>query len=516
MAQRRTSMKKIREALRLIEECGLSLRKTAQALSVSRPVITEYITTCKEHHISYRTSLEMPDDELESLFKIGKKAVDARYQHLMDNMKDYSLELASPGVTRQLLWEEYMQGAPEGYSYSQFCYHFQQWQNSQELYMRIDHKAGDKLFVDFAGKKLSIVDLATGEITPVEVFVAALGASKVIYAEGVMSQTKHDFIKAQVNALHYFGGVPAAIVPDCLKSAVIKGHRYEPDINPEYQDFARHYNTTILAARPYKPRDKALVEGSVRIVYQRIFAPLRNRVFHSLKDLNSAIREKLEELNNRTMKHLEMSRWELFRKIEKYALSLLPVEKYELRFYKRLKVQFNYHVYLSDDRQYYSVPYQHRGSHIDLLYTDSIVEMYKNNVRIALHRRNRAQFGYSTIKEHMPPQHRYRDDWNAERLLSWSARIGPYVYEAIETILTRKEHPEQGYKSSLGILNLSKEFGNDRLDKACKQALYYDRVYYKIIHTILKNKAESLEQQELFSDTVLPHHENIRGKEYYQ
>jgi hypothetical protein len=239
-------------------------------------------------------------------------------------------------------------------------------------------------------------------------------------------------------------------------------------------------------------------------------------VFHSLNDLNSAIREKLEELNNRTMKHLEMSRWELFRKIEKDALSLLPVEKYELRFYKRLKVQFNYHVYLSDDRHYYSVPYQHRGSHIDLLYTDSIVEMYKNNVRIALHRRSRAKFGYSTIKEHMPPQHRYRDDWNVERLLSWSARIGPSVYEAIETILTRKEHPEQGYKSSLGILNLSKEFGNDRLDKACKQALYYDRVYYKIIHTILKNKAESLEQQELFSDTVLPHHENIRGKEYYQ
>ena len=295
-----------------------------------------------------------------------------------------------------------------------------------------------------------------------------------------------------------------------------KGHRYEPDLNPEYHDFARHYQTTILPARPYKPRDKALVEGSVRIVYQRIFAPLRNRVFNSLDELNRAIHEKLDELNNRPMKYYEMSRLEFFNDVERDELQPLPTEKYQLRKYKKLKVQFNYHVYLADDKHYYSVPYQFRGSKIDLLYTDSIVEIYKNNVRIAIHVRNRRKFCYTTLKEHMPPNHRYKDDWNAERLLSWSSHIGPHAKDAIETVLIRKDHPEQGFKTCLGILSLAKEFGNYRLDKACKMALYYDRVYYKSIKTILKNNTESMEQQELFTESSLPFHENIRGKEYYQ
>lgn len=515
MAQRRTPMKRIREALRLRTECGLSLRKTAQILSVSRPVLTEYLLRCEELEISYQKSIELTDKELVALFENKPKKIDTKYQELEVLFPQYIQELSRPGVTRQLLWEEYRRDHHGSYSYSQFCYHFQQWRNNRELHMVIDHKAGDKLFVDFTGKKLHLVDSHTGELSTVEVFVATLGASKLIYAEAVRSQKKHDFIQAQANALEYIGGVPQGIVPDCLKSAVTKGHRYEPDINPEYQDFARHYGTTILAARPYKPRDKAVVEGSVRIVYQRIFAPLRDRIFHSLEELNKAVREELETLNNRKMQFYEKSRWEFFREIEKNYLSPLPVEHYLLREYRKLKVQFNYHIYLNNDKHYYSVPYRYRGMQVEVFFTTKSVEIFHNNERIAVHVRNYRQFGYTTHREHMPAHHCYRDDWNAEKLLSWGSRVGLHVREAIDLILSRKSHPEQGYKTCLGILNLKKKYGSERLNNACKKAVRYEHVSYKAIENMLNNGVEDCDQQDLFEDYTLPRHENIRGKKYY-
>ncbi len=509
-------MKRIREALRLYYECDLSLRKTSQALSVSRPVLTDYLLTCKEQGITYQRSLELTDEDLTALFENNAKQDDTKYQELQKLFPEYKKELTRPGVTRQLLWEEYSREHHDHYSYSQFCYHLQQWNNGQELYMTVEHKAGDKLFVDYTGKKLHIVDRHTGEISPAEVFVATLGASKLIYAEAVRSQKKHDFIQAQVNTFEYIGGVPQAIVPDCLKSAVTKGHRYEPDINPEYQDFARHYETTILAARPYKPKDKAIVEGSVRIVYQRIFAPLRDRIFHSLEELNRAIREELEALNNRKMQQYEKSRWEFFHEIEKNYLSPLPVEKYQLREHKKLKVQFNYHIYLNNDKHYYSVPNRYRGKQVDIFFTRTSVEIFHNNERIAVHVRNCRQFGYSTHSEHMPPQHCYQDDWNADKLLTWASQMGIHVKDVIDIILSRNEHPEQGYKSCMGILHLSKKYDKDRLNNACEKAMIYDHISYKGIENMLKNGVEDCDQQELFADYTLPEHENIRGKEYYK
>ncbi|MBN2258301.1 MAG: IS21 family transposase, partial [Anaerolineaceae bacterium] len=365
-----------------------SLRKTAQALSVSRPVLTEYLTRCEEKGINYETAQQMTDEQLTGIFESNVKQETTQYQMLRNEFPEYSQQLLRPGVTRQLLWEEYCREHKGTYSYSQFCYHFQKWSKSKELSMVMEHKAGDKLYVDFTGKKLHLVDRQTGEITPVEVFVAVLGASKLIYAEALRSQKKPDFIHAQVNTLEYIGGVPKAIVPDCLKSGITKGHRYEPDINPEYQDFAQHYETTILAARPYKPRDKALVEGAVRIVYQRIFAPLRNRVFHSLEQLNAAIRIELEKLNNRPMKHYGKSRREMFNEIEKDYLSALPVDPYQFREYRKLKVQFNYHVYLNSDKHYYSVPHHYRDRQVELFITPKTVEIFYNNERIALHTRD--------------------------------------------------------------------------------------------------------------------------------
>ncbi len=515
MAQRRISLKRIREALRLREHCNLSERKIARTLSMSRPVVKEYLQKCTRAGVTYEKSMQMTDDTLYACFS-KEKCNDPRLIHLTCTFPQIAKDLTKVGVTRQLLWEEYLAVNPDGYSYSQFCYHFQQWNESREMYMRIEHKSGDKMYVDYAGKKMESVDSVSGEVRRVEVFVAALGASKLIYAEAVWTQKKHDFIGAQVNALRYIGGVPQAIVPDCLKSAVTKGHRYEPDINPEYQDFASHYGTTILAARPYRPRDKAAVEGAVKIVYHRIYAPLRDRVFHSIEELNRAIREQLEDLNTRQLKEYGVSRWELFGEIEKESLMPLPAEAYAIRHFQRCTVHFNYHIYLSEDRHYYSVPYQHRGTRVEVRYTDRSVEIYRNNSRIAVHRRDFRKFQYTTVRDHMPPGHRFMNDWSADKFIVWARNTGAYAAEAIEHILGRKEHPEQGYKVCLGILNLSKEYGKERLNNACRRAIALDAVYYRTISNMLRNGLENMDadtgkerQLELY------HHENIRGPEYY-
>ena len=515
MAQRRTSMKRIREALRLRYECGLSLRQTAKAVSVSRPVLTDYLAQCEKHNITYEKAQKMSDDEMLAYFK-EKQDEDPRMTCVISKFPDFAKELTKVGVTRQLIWEEYIADNPEGYSYSQFCYHFRQWNDSQEMYMRIEHKAGDKLFVDFTGKKLEVIDLQTGEIKSPETFVATLGASKLIYVEAVWSQKKHDFISAQVNALNYIDGVPYAIVPDCLKSAVTKGHKYEPDINPEYQDFASYYGTSILAARPYKPRDKALVEGAVKIVYQRIFAPLRNCTFHTLEELNKAIKRQLEELNNKPMQMYKKSRWEMFNETDKKALLPLPDEPYSIRYFVKCKVEFNYHIYLRDDKHYYSVPYQYRGRKADVRYSARIVEIYLNNQRIAIHKRDRKHFAYTTVKAHMPPGHKFMDDWSVDKFLSWAGNVGEPVLEVVDTILCRKQHPEQGYKTCLGILNLAKQYGKERLNNACKRALYFEHLTYKMIKNILDNGLDSM-QDKIEQDNQLEmfHHENIRGPEYY-
>jgi transposase len=515
MARRKVTMKKLREIIRLKEECKLSQRGIARALNISRPVVNQYIKDICRLGLEYTEIKDMPDDTLIELISRKKSTNNEKYKYLETKFEKYVQELKLPGVTKQLLWEEYIRDNPGGYSYSQFCYHFQVWQNTSEITMHIEHKAGDKLFVDFTGKKLSIKDRKTGELQELEVFVGVLGGSHLTYVEAVKSQKKADWIRVNENALRYFGGVPRAIVPDCLKSGVTKGDKYEPDINPEYYDFARHYGTTILPARPYSPRDKAIVEGAVRIVYSWIFAPLRNQEFGSIEELNTAIRSKLEEYNNRQMQRLNVSRRELFEKIEAPLLQQLPVEKYEIRHFKKLKVQFNYHVYLSDDTHYYSVPYRFRGKRVEVIYTGSSVEIYHNNTRIAIHKREYKKYGYTTLKEHMPENHKWKDDWNPDKILSWAEAKGESVKAVIEAILSIKQHPEQGYKSCLGILNLAKEHGEEKLNQACHRALLYQGYSYKMISNILKHGLENIQEELDYYSQKLPSHENIRGSNYY-
>ena len=510
---RRLAMNKIREIIRLHEQAHLGQRAIARALNISRPVIKEYINKITKAGLSYETIKSMDDDTLLKCIQNKIQPNSKRYDILSQQFDYFLKELKRTGVTLERLWQEYRTDHPDGYSYSQFCFHFQIWRNTSELTMHINHKAGDKMFVDFAGKKLEIVDRQTGEIQEVETFVAILGASQYTYVEVVNSQQKHDWIKVNQHALYYFGGVPQAIVPDCLKSAVHKTTKYEVDINPEYADFAAHYQTTILPARPGHPKDKALVEGAVRIVYAWIYAEIRNRLFYSLDELNQAIHQELEKYNNRLMQKLNISRKKLFDDIEKEALNPLPVDNYEIRKFKTLKAQFNYHIYLSDDKHYYSVPFRYRGTQLDVIYTDSIVEIFSKNKRIAFHKRNRTTNGYSTIKEHMPSQHRAYGEWTPQRFINWAIKIGENVETVIKTILAKRQHPEQSYKTCLGILSLAKKYDNEALNKACEKAIAFHFFSYKGIKNILQKKLENY-QQEIFQS--LPSHTNVRGSQYYQ
>lgn len=290
---------------------------------------------------------------------------------------------------------------------------------------------------------MAVIDSKSGETQEVEIFVAVLGASGYTYAEAVYSQKKKDWIKVNVNALHFIGGVPAAIMPDCLKSAVTKVDKYEPDINPEYEDFANHYNTVILPARSRKPKDKALVENAVKIVYTRIFAPLRNRVFHSLDELNEAIWEKLDEHNDSSFQRLSTTRSKLLQEIDLPALKALPAERYELKRIESRKVQFNYHVYISEDKHYYSVPYEYRGKTVNIKYTSGNVEISFNNIRIAFHKRDITPSGYTTKTEHMPSHHKFYTEWSPQRFINWSKKQGVYVEQVIAEILKRRQHPEK-------------------------------------------------------------------------
>jgi transposase len=513
MPRRRISMNKVREIVRLNDQCGLSQRVIARALNVSRPVVSEYIDKVRSAGLVYEKIKDMDDDALLQVVERSKEPTSQRYQLLRQQFAHFLKELKRPGVTLQRLWEEYKAIYPDGYGYSQFCYHFQVWRSTSELTMHITHKAGDKMFADFTGKKPHIVDKQTGEIQEVEALVTILGASQRTYVEAVASQQKHDWIRANENAFHYYGGVPLAVVPDCLKSAVHRADRYEPDINPEYADFARHYQTTILPARPHHPKDKALVENAVRIVYAWIFAPLRDRIFYSLEELNHAIREQLEIYNNKPMQKFNASRNELFDRIEKDALRPLPAEKYLIRHFRRLKAQFNYHIYLNDDRHHYSVPYRYRGHRVLVVYTDSTVEIFYKNRRIAFHKRDRTPNGYTTVKEHMPSAHRVYSDWNPNRLIRWARTLGEHVETVVSHILAHRPHPEQAYKVCLGILNLSKKHDNHRLNKACEKAIWFHRYSYKGIKNILEKR---LEEYQLDTFGPLPEHSNIRGNHYYK
>ena len=509
----RVSMNKIREIIRLHAKGGLSNRQIARVLNISRPVVSQYLTDYRASGLDYDKIATMDDDELMGIFESTKRAVSEKYRKLSERFGYFVKELKRTGVTLDLLWQEYKKEEPSGYNRTQFCHYFKVWRDSSEVTMHIEHKAGEKMFVDYPGKKLMVYNRLTGIGREVETIVAVLGASQLTYAEATESQRKEEWIKSNENALRYYGGVPRAIVPDCLKSAVDKADKYEPDINPEYADFARYHDTVILPARPRSPKDKALVENAVKIIYRRVFAPLRDKIFYSLEELNEAIGERLEVHNNMPFQRMKLSRRDLFNQTEKQVLKPLRPERYELRRYLNVKVQFNYHIAFSPDKHYYSVPWRYSGKRVTVIYSSSSVEIYHKNIRIASHIRDFALNRYTTVKEHMPSHHRFYDSWSPQRMVNWAGAIGISVRVMIEKVLESRQYPEQAYRACLGILNLSRKYGRQRLDRACDRALGYKSYSYKSVKNILENNMDKIEEETALQ--TLPIHKNIRGNQYF-
>jgi len=516
MARTRIGMKKIRDVIRLKSTTELSERQIARALSISRPVVAKYWNGFQASGLAYENIAEMADSELLRMVEKPKVGKSAKYREMARRFSHIVMELKRKGVTLQLLWQEYKEEHPDGYQYSQFCYHFNSWKNGSEVSMHVKHKAGDKMFVDYAGEKWPIKDPKTGAEKLMEVFVAILGASGLTYAEATPSQEKQEWIRSNERALWHFGGATAAIVPDNLRSAVSRSDPYEPGINPTFDDFAEYYDTVIIPARVRKARDKALVENAVQLVYQRIYAPLRNRTFYSLEELNEAIWERLEEHNNKAFQRLEISRREFFERTERSALKPLPPERYPIKETKWVTVQFNYHVELREDLHYYSVPYflykKEPKTKVKMVFDERIVAIYYDNIRIAQHVRDRSPNGYTTNAEHMTAEHRIYAEWSPRRILKWAKAIGAEVALVIEKVLDSRKHPEQAFKVCLGILSLSQKYGPQRLQKACKQADRFGTYSYKRIESMLKLALEEEQHPEL---ELIPAHENIRGSEYY-
>lgn len=516
MANNPISMIRIRQILRLYTQ-GYSKLKIAAQTGISRNTLKKYLKEFSSSGLSFEEINELSDKDLEDLFvKQEDEPVNKKLQALFNRFPAVEKELKRKGVTRQLLWEQYRKDQPEGYSLTQFKHYYAQWKAQVNPVMRMEHKAGDKLYVDFAGDKLHITDPVTGEMKPVEVFVAILGASQLTYAEAVMSQQKEDFIAACENALHFYGGVPAAIVPDNLKSAVNKSSKYEPSVNETFADFAEHYGTTVLPTRAYRPRDKALVENAVRILYTRVYVKVRRSHYNSLAELNTAIHSALQEHNAAMLRGRNYSRAQQFEEIEKAALMPLPALRYELKKQSYATVAKNGHVGLGADKHYYSVPYRYIGKKVKLLYSRHTVEIYYNYERIALHNRLKGPYQYTTDKEHLASTHRFVSEWTPDRFTSWAAGIHEDVKLYILKVLGRKQHPEQAYKACMGILGFAKKVGNERLIRACQRALGYGAYNYKTIQNILDRELELDGPPDETDQLKMPFHDNIRGEGYYQ
>lgn len=496
---------------------GVALQTIAKAVSISRNTVKKYLRLIEVKQLNYQLLLDMDDMDLEALLQDPQSLEEARYELLSGFFPYIEKELLRTGVTRWVLWGEYKLQHPSGYSYSQFCDHYRDWKASRSGTLHQEQEPADKLFIDYTGKKLSIVDTSSGELSEVEVYVAVLGYSQLTYVEAVYSQKKHDFIQATENALHFFGGVPRALVPDNLKSAVKKAGKYEAEINADFLDFANHYGTSVLPARSYKPRDKALVEKAVSITYSRIFAPLREQVFYSLASLNHAIQDLLELHNIKAFQQRSESRQELFIAHEKPLLAALPADRYEIKVFKEVTVMKNGYIQIYEDKHYYSVPYRFIGREVKLIYSATQVSVYYNKERIAYHPRTQGKFSYTTNKDHLSSTHRFVSEWNPEYFTSWAGAIAPVVKDYITRILDKATYPEQAYRSCVGILSQEKKVGKDRLIKAIERATFYGAFNYTIITKILQAGLDKVPfTDDLSTQLSLPLHGNIRGPQDYQ
>ena len=484
-------MRKLREVLRLRFAKGLGYHQIAGSCRISASTAREYVRRAESAGLSWPLPEGLDERQLsERLFPNSSGSAHQPRRPLPD-LAGIHLELRRKSVTLQLLWEEYKEVYPDGYQYSQFCEHYRRWARKVDLCLRQHYRAGEKMFVDFAGQTIPVTDPATGEVRQAHLFVAVLGASSYTFAEATETEQLSDWVEAHVHAFEFFGGVTRITIPDNATCAVRHPCRYEPDLNPTYQDLAQHYGTAIIPTRVRKPRDKAKAESAVLCAERWILAALRRRTFFSLGELNRAIRELLGRLNERPFKKMPGSRGELFRSLDAAALQALPDRRYEFAEWEQAGVNIDYHIHVRADDHYYSVPYTLVQQRVDVRLTARTVEVFFKGNRVAVHRRSKERGGFTALEEHRPEAHRRYLRWTPGRIVEWAGKIGPSCAATVERIMNSRPHPEQGYRSCLGLIRLGKAYGRERMEAACKRALALEICSYRSIASMLKNGLDS-------------------------
>lgn len=501
-------MRKIREILRLYYSCHLSVRQISQSCKVSRPAITGYLNKVKTFNLSWPLPENLSDEDLDTLLFPTERKL--RNQVKTPDWEYVCRELKRKGVTRQILWEEYIEKNPDGISYSLYCTYLREWLKKQDVTMRIVHKAGEKVFVDYAGPTVSVT--TDQGIINAQIFIAVCGASNYTYVEATASQNLNDWTSSHVRAFKFFGGTPQIIVTDNLKSGVTKADYYEPDINRCYHELAKHYDLAVIPARSRKPKDKAKVEGAVLIAERWILARIRDEQFFSLVALNKRISELLKEFNQRPFQKMNGSRASMFEEIERHELKALPEIHYEFADFKIARVNVDYHIEYKN--HYYSVPYQYVRNEVTLRVTAQIIEIFAKNVRIASHFRSNKKGAHTTIPEHMPKKHQDYATWTPERISQWANKVGPATSELTRRIIESRQHPQQGFRSCFGLLRLEESYSAARLEVACERALMYGTYTYQSVKSMLKSGFDKKKVNEQPVKSI--QHENIRGQSILQ
>lgn len=512
MPTKRLSMRKIREILRLKWEQGLSHRDIAASVRVSPSTVGEALARAARAEVNWPIPEGMDDVQLEE--RLYPPPAPSSVSRPLPDFEAVHRELRRKHVTLALLWEEYRGAFPDGFGYSRFCELYRTWSKRIDVSMRQEHKAGEKVFVDFAGRTVPVVDPVTGEEIAGQLFVGVLGASGYAYAELVPSQDITCWLSAHVHMLAFFGGVPEIVVPDNLKSGVNSPCRYEPDINRSYLEWAEHYAVAVVPARVRRPRDKAKAELGVLIAERRILAPLRNQTFFSFADANAAIRELLDQANARRFKRMSTSRSALFEQLDQPALRPLPPTPFEMGKWSRATVNIDYHILV--DGHLYSVPFSLRGRKLEARTFASRVEVFDRGQRVATHLRSFRKGGYTTLAEHMPKSHQAYAEWTPSRLIEWASKTGPLTANFVEALLHSKPHPEQGFRACLGVMRLGKRYGNQRLEAACARALAARAIGYRFIANTLSSNMDQQPLTEAPEAAPKPSHGNIRGPQYYE
>ena len=505
-------MRKIRDVLRYRHGTELSLEAIARALNLSKGVVAKYVRLCETAGLSWPLPDELDDGALER--RLYRQPESRASAFATPDYAQIHQELKKKGLTLTLLWEEYRERAGEkSYQYTAFCTHYRHWVGALKRSMRQIHRGGEKLFADYAGPTMPIIDADTGEVRPASIFVAVLGASSYTFACATPAQTQHDWLTGLGRALSFIEGVPALIVPDNPRALISRADRYEPQLNRATTEFCAHYGTVMLPARPRKPQDKAKVESAVQVVERWILARLRKQRFFSVAELDQAIAELLPALNNRPFKKLPGCRREAFEHLDAPHLRALPTSAFVLAQWKRARVNIDYHIEF--DGHYYSVPHALVREEVELRITAGTVEIVSRSRRVASHARSYRKGAFSTLSEHMPPAHRAHAQWSPEKLLHWAAAVGSATAALLTRLLNEKQHPEQGYRACLGLMRLARVHGRARLEAACARALIIGTHRYRSVASILQKGLDREPAPATQMELALPEHANVRGADYY-